>query len=818
MKKYYRIRDGGVERVLSEDDFPLVIGGSPAAAIRVVELAAEQEAAYIGLSEGNLYVQSAEMGIPVWHNRQKLQDFGWLLNGDKLRIGSYEIVIRLDQETITLQVSEPDDSSQTLPPLPSTSSPSSLEVEPVQFRSEPLDEQTKATSRSRLLLKIGLGLLFAFLVSSAWFVFTARQVLVQIDPKPDRVSIKGGVATPKLGAHFLLRPGSYTLRAVKKGYHPLEHPFMVADDKNQTLNLSMVKLPGKLTLRVYQAEQPSISIEGARVYIDGEEIGATPLREVDVKPGRRRLEIKAENYQNMQTHVVIEGEGVSQSFDLALTPDWAEVTVSSLPAGANVWVAGKRMGKTPLRLKLAAGTYELELRARLYKTWRAPLVIQANQPQALNNIRLIPADGTLALRTTPSGASVTVDKSYFGLTPLDIPLRPNKKHVVYVSKAGYERVALHLKVSAAEVKPLSIDLVPKKGVVHLVVEPPDAEIFIDGKPLEAAEKNLSFIALEHEVEIKKEGYESFRTKITPRPGFPLELRVSLVKQRPKHMTAPQIIRAANGYALKLIHPGSFIMGSSRREQGRRSNETLRKVTLTRWFYLGVREVTNKEFRQFLAEHNSGEFKGHSLNRDKLPVVQVSWEQAALFCNWLSAKDSLPPAYVKKGDKLVAVEPMGTGYRLPTEAEWEYCARLKNGKTSRKYPWGDRFPPGPKSVNIADESAKGVIATYLSDYNDGYPVTAPSGTFDPNELGIYDLGGNVAEWSHDYYSIYTYAADKIYRDPVGPAQGKHRVVRGSSWKQSSISALRVSYRGYGNEKRQDLGFRICRYLEHVDEGK
>jgi formylglycine-generating enzyme required for sulfatase activity len=163
-----------------------------------------------------------------------------------------------------------------------------------------------------------------------------------------------------------------------------------------------------------------------------------------------------------------------------------------------------------------------------------------------------------------------------------------------------------------------------------------------------------------------------------------------------------------------------------------------------------------------------------------------------------------------GDKVIAAEPVSTGYRLPTEAEWEYCGRLQNGKASLKYSWGDSFPPKPKSGNFADDSAKDLLANYIEGYDDGYAVTAPPATFLPNELGLYDMGGNVAEWCHDYYSIYSSSDGKISVDPLGPKEGKHRVVRGSSWQDASISALRLAYRDYSSTKRPDLGFRICRY--------
>jgi formylglycine-generating enzyme required for sulfatase activity len=228
--------------------------------------------------------------------------------------------------------------------------------------------------------------------------------------------------------------------------------------------------------------------------------------------------------------------------------------------------------------------------------------------------------------------------------------------------------------------------------------------------------------------------------------------------------------------------------------------------------MGLKEVTNREFREFAARHNSGTFKSRNLNGGEQPVVRITWEEAALFCNWLSAQEKLPAAYIKKGQKLVAVDPLNSGYRLPTEAEWEYAARFSGKETPLKYPWGQKFPPGKVSGNYADQSAKGLLPTVIEGYNDGYATTSPTATFKSSAPGLYDMGGNVAEWSHDYYSIYSYDPEKTYVDPVGPKDGKHHVIRGSSWKHGSISTLRLAYRGYSDDRREDVGFRVCRYIK------
>jgi formylglycine-generating enzyme required for sulfatase activity len=223
----------------------------------------------------------------------------------------------------------------------------------------------------------------------------------------------------------------------------------------------------------------------------------------------------------------------------------------------------------------------------------------------------------------------------------------------------------------------------------------------------------------------------------------------------------------------------------------------------------VREVTNAEFRRFRPDHRSGFILQSTLELDRQPVVNVGWQDAAAFCNWLSEQEGLAPAYANKGGRLAPVVPATNGYRLPTEAEWEWTARGLGGM--RKYPWGDSLPVPPGAGNFADRSAQALVPLTIPDFDDGFAATAPVGSFAAGPAGLYDLGGNVAEWTHDLYTVQP-ASTVVAVDPVASGDGPLRVIRGSSWKSSAVTELRLAHRDYGDGKRNDLGFRIARYAQ------
>jgi formylglycine-generating enzyme required for sulfatase activity len=312
--------------------------------------------------------------------------------------------------------------------------------------------------------------------------------------------------------------------------------------------------------------------------------------------------------------------------------------------------------------------------------------------------------------------------------------------------------------------------------------------------------------------VRKAGFVSFEGIITPVPELERKVLYHLTpadRGRALLESAP-LIRSQIGYLLRLVPPGTFQMGSERREQGRRPNEALRSVTLQRPFYIGVQPVTNGEFRRFRAAHASGYIDRHSIDLDSQPVTQVSWDDAAEFCNWLSQQDGLPPAYAHSGSSFVLTRPVTRGYRLPTEAEWEYAARYGAAGEWHRFAWGDS-PPVPAQVgNLAGSETGNSLPATLPGYRDDYPVLAPTGKFRPTALGLHDVSGNVSQWVNDYYESFVDAAPVT--DPLGPAQGTLHGVRGANWKTASVSELRLAWRDTANGPGPTLGFRVARYAE------
>jgi formylglycine-generating enzyme required for sulfatase activity len=211
------------------------------------------------------------------------------------------------------------------------------------------------------------------------------------------------------------------------------------------------------------------------------------------------------------------------------------------------------------------------------------------------------------------------------------------------------------------------------------------------------------------------------------------------------------ITTPGGLTMVLIPAGEFEMGDN---NGDPDEKPAHEVQVSP-FCMDTHEVTQKAY-EALMQQNPSKSKGP----DK-PVDQVDWYHAVLFCNMRSLKEGLKPCY---DTKTLACDFDANGYRLPTEAEWEYACRAG---TRDKYSFGN---DGAKLKNYAWFKANAGQATH------------PVGQKAPNPWGLYDMHGNVAEWCHDFYSE-TFYLQSPAKDPHGPASGDKCVLRGGSWRTS-----------------------------------
>lgn len=648
--------------------------------------------------------------------------------------------------------------------------------------------------------RIAAAMVALLIGTFVYYIVTAKSVSVDITPQADSVNISGGLHFRWRAVH-LLWPGEYRLVARRSGYETLDVPLRVSDANVQRIAFNLQKLAGRLTL----TSTPT----GAQLLIDGVERGVTPVRGLAVTPGAHQLRVQAQDYESYATRLDVVGLGKAQTLAVQLKPLWAWVSLSTHPAGAQVRIGERVLGNTSGRIRIPRGDQLLIIKLKGYKAVRRPLHIDPGVDQTQALIALERADGLVEVRSQPSDAAVTVDGKYRGQSPIELALQPEAVHRVTIFKPGYRSVETTTITRAEGESSLNVVLVQEIGQLIVNATPADAELVVDGHVRGHAQQNAALDIHPHNVEIRKAGYVSYRERLTPRAGFPAEIRVALITiDEARRVSSAKTLVTASGQKLHLIYPGSFTMGSPPRDSGRRANETLHQVALTRPYYLGALEVTNAQFRKFDNRHQSGNFQKVNLDDDAMPVSNVSWFAAASYCNWLSAQERLPPFYEISNGFVTGYDPHSTGYRLPTEAEWEYAAR-RVGDGQLKFPWGAALPPPDRNGNYADRAALSLLSHTIINYSDGFVGAAPVGRFPANVFGLKDMGGNVAEWVNDFYAPATAVAQK---DPMGPEKGAYFVIKGSSWMQGSITELRFAFRDYGEQGRHDLGFRIARFAE------
>ena len=193
---------------------------------------------------------------------------------------------------------------------------------------------------------------------------------------------------------------------------------VIGEETSQIRQYAMDPLPGRISV-------VTAGLDGARVSIGGADIGDTPITDAAVEAGDYKLAVSLDRYRDFSREISVEGREVAQRFEVELQPAWAEVSLTSEPPGAELLVDGEFAGQTPLVAEILEGERALTLRLPGHKAWRESLEIVAGEPLRPPPVVLEAADGLVFVQSSPTGASVTVDGEFKGLTPAgDFPAAP----------------------------------------------------------------------------------------------------------------------------------------------------------------------------------------------------------------------------------------------------------------------------------------------------------------------------------------------------------------------------------------------------------
>jgi len=408
-----------------------------------------------------------------------------------------------------------------------------------------------------------------------------------------------------------------------------------------------------------------------------------------------------------------------------------------------------------------------------------------------NGVLVPPAPADLpavvhVVSVTPSPASLYINGQEAGLAPGQFEVPAGVATALELRSPGYTSWTQTITVVAGAIERVSsVTLVALPATLQLTANVQGGEIVVDGAVVGSTILNrsvsVSVPSGNRQVSVRLEGFDEYRSQVTLAPGATQSLTATLSATVVAPVVNPlQAVAQSTTSGFVYIAPGTFTMGSPSSEEGRDSDETQHQVTLTRGFYLQATEVTQGEWQRVMGSNPS---RFASCGSD-CPVETVSWLDAVGYANALSRAEGYSECYDSSGN----VQGGGsiydcTGYRLPTEAEWEYAARA--GSTGARYGTLDQ------------------IAWYSG--NSGRQ-THRVGELQANAWGLYDMLGNVWEWTHDWYGPY----GGSFTDPSGPASGSYRGLRGGSW-GGDASYLRSADRGSydPSARNNNVGFRLAR---------
>jgi formylglycine-generating enzyme required for sulfatase activity len=566
-------------------------------------------------------------------------------------------------------------------------------------------------------------------------------------------------------------------------------------DFGKTMSITLMPLPAKIELSTRIANDKTSWL------INGELLAISKTFEHELAAGDYQLSVRHPHYNDASITLSLSRNEVFKKV-IQVTPIDGMLTIKTRPKGAHVLLDDIDMGLSPLNLSVQGGFHNVSVMLNGYETVDDTIEVSSAKPDVSRDYSLELKKATVSISLKPNDGKLLLDNITVNKTN-KLAVEAGTKHQLSYSKPGYFTESKTFNLAADDV--LQLDFVLKKEMGNVEIESsPQAEVQLNGKLIGTTPLQLSLNAVDQKITLTKKGFRSVTKTVTPSAANTKRINVTLNSEKMARLKeAPTRYTNKAGGELKLFRPNdTFTMGAQRSEPGQRANEFIKNVRLTKAFYAGVNEVTNGEYRRYYKSRQGD---------PKIPVTSVSWIEAAEFCNWLSQLEELAPVYHIKNKQLKGINANTDGYRLLTEAEWEWLARKSGKPVQTLFVWGNKRVIPKNAANIADESANGKVNIFVSKYNDGYPELAAVKSFTQEKSGLYDQGGNVSEWTHDSYSIIRPKSGKVFQDPFDLTMGSSHVVKGANWRSGSITELRPSFREGLVNSRDDLGFRIGRYV-------
>ena len=483
--------------------------------------------------------------------------------------------------------------------------------------------------------------------------------------------------------------------------------------------------------------------QGANVWVDGDLVGVTPIKTDKLASGTHTVRVMKDMYKmKEQSFTVTDGQTTNAT--LSMSANFVNVTVNT-DSQSGIYVDEEYKGKGKWTGRLSDGAHIFEARKENHRTSLKSVELVLGETKTITLDAPTPINGTVDVDSSPMGASIYIDGKHYGETPNYISDILIGEHELKLTKQGCASVTKTITIKEGETLSVNEKLQTGKEI-SISTDQSGDKIYVDGNYLGISPITINLSYGSHEIKAERDGKTV--SKNIEVSQVEAHGRVSSTDKCELAFLKNQTITVKGvSFTMIAVEGGTFPMGATV-EQGKDVDDDekpVHNVTLSD-YYIGETEVTQELWLAVMGK-NPSNFKG-----DKKPVEQVSWDDCQEF--------------ITKLNQLT-----GKNFRLPTEAEWEYAARGGNKSKGYKY----------SGSNTIDN-----VAWYT---NNSGSKTHDVKTKQANELGIYDISGNVWEWCQDRYGSYS-SSSQI--NPTGPSSGSRRVIRGGSWYYYA-KYCRVSFR-------------------------